>query len=73
MEASAKATFGRHRKIAPFEPGEEAALRHAARERAASLNSHVLGYGELAKREPASPIPTFRQCGGTGSTAFAPS
>ena len=45
-------TFGRHRKIAPFEPGaSEEALRRAAREKAASLNQHVLGYGETAERE----------------------
>jgi Xaa-Pro dipeptidase len=42
---------GRPRKIAPFLPGEEAALRDAARRKAASLNSHVLGHGETAERE----------------------
>jgi hypothetical protein len=40
-------TFGRHRKIMPFEPGAgidiEATLRQQAREKAAALNSHVLG------------------------------
>lgn len=44
-------TFGRHRKIMPFEPGSEEELRLAAREKAASLNQHVLGYGETAERE----------------------
>jgi Xaa-Pro dipeptidase len=47
-------TFGRHRKIMPFEPVAEASvdeLRKAAREKAASLNQHVLGYGETAERE----------------------
>jgi Xaa-Pro aminopeptidase len=46
--------FGRHRKIAPFEPDATVdieALRRAAREKAASLNQHVLGYGETAERE----------------------
>ncbi len=42
---------GRHRKIAPFEPGEEAALRAASRLKASALNSHVLGYGDTAERE----------------------
>jgi Xaa-Pro dipeptidase len=44
-------TFGRHRKIMPFEPGSEAALREQSRKKAASLNQHVLGYGETAERE----------------------
>jgi len=44
-------TFGRHRKIMPFEPGSVDALRAEARAKAASLNSHVLGYGETAERE----------------------
>jgi Xaa-Pro dipeptidase len=52
-------TFGRHRKIMPFhpavEPGggvrDEATLRQASREKAAALNSHVLGYGALAEAE----------------------
>ena len=46
--------FGRHRKIMPFEPGAETdieTLRRQAREKAAALNSHVLGYGETAERE----------------------
>jgi Xaa-Pro aminopeptidase len=46
--------FGRHRKIMPFEPGAEIdieTLRRQAREKAAALNSHVLGYGETAERE----------------------
>jgi Xaa-Pro dipeptidase len=44
-------SFSRHRKIAPFAPGEEAALRQDSRAKAASLNSHVLGYGALAEAE----------------------
>lgn len=44
-------TFSRHRKIAPFLPGEETALRATAREKAASLNQHVLGYGDKAEAE----------------------
>jgi Xaa-Pro dipeptidase len=64
------ANFGRHRKIAPFEPGVEASLeqlRRQAREKAASLNQHVLGYGETAEREwaaagiPAPDLPTMRR------------
>jgi len=46
------ANFGRHRKIMPFEPdGSVEDLRRASREKAASLNQHVLGYGEMAERE----------------------
>ncbi len=41
----------RQRKIAPFQPGEEAALREASRAKAAALNQHVLGYGALAEAE----------------------
>jgi Xaa-Pro aminopeptidase len=48
---SARFFFGRHRKIAPFVPGDIEALRRQSREKAASLNSHVLGYGELAESE----------------------
>lgn len=47
-------TFGRHRKIMPFEPGGgsgDEALRRQAREKAAALNQHALGYGEVAERE----------------------
>ncbi|MGB3388869.1 MAG: Xaa-Pro peptidase family protein, partial [Pseudaminobacter sp.] len=46
--------FGRHRKIMPFEPDAVAdveALRRQARQKAASLNQHVLGYGALAEGE----------------------
>jgi Xaa-Pro dipeptidase len=49
-----RANFGRHRKIAPFAPDAETTieqLRQQAREKAASLNQHVLGYGETAERE----------------------
>jgi len=49
---------GKRRKIAPFaipeHPGESAsreALTRFAMEKAASLNQHVIGYGELAERE----------------------
>ena len=35
----------------PFEPGAEAELRRGAREKAASLNQHVLGYGATAEAE----------------------
>jgi Xaa-Pro aminopeptidase len=44
-------TFGRHRKIMPFEPGSVDALRAGARDKAASLNQHLLGYGKTAERE----------------------
>jgi Xaa-Pro dipeptidase len=59
--------FSRHRKIMPFEPGSEAGLRAQARQKAASLNSHVLGYGETAEREwaaggiPAPDLPAMRK------------
>jgi len=65
-----KANFGRHRKIMPFEPGTQASvdeLRQAARQKAASLNQHVLGYGETAEREwaaagiPAPDLPAMRR------------
>lgn len=42
---------GTHRRIAPFLPEQEAALRAAARKKAAALNQHVLGYGPLAEAE----------------------
>ena len=48
---TARSTFGRHRKIMPFEPGAVDDLRRSAREKAASLNQHVLGYGETSERE----------------------
>jgi Xaa-Pro dipeptidase len=54
MDTPSKGNFGRHRKIMPFEPGAELdveGLRRQAREKAAALNSHVLGYGETAERE----------------------
>jgi Xaa-Pro aminopeptidase len=66
-EASSKGGFGRHRKIAPFLPGEEADLRKASREKAAALNQHVLGYGALAESEwaaagiPAPDLPAMRR------------
>ncbi|CAM5651403.1 Dimethlysulfonioproprionate lyase DddP [Mycolicibacterium aubagnense] len=53
-EEQAKGNFGRHRKIMPFEPdmvGDIEALRAASRDKAASLNQHVLGYGETAESE----------------------
>jgi len=46
-----KGNFGRHRKIMPFDPGSVDALRADARAKAASLNQHVLGYGDVAERE----------------------
>jgi Xaa-Pro dipeptidase len=55
MEASVRGRFGRHRKIMPFEPDAAPAstddLRRKAREKAASLNQHALGYGALAESE----------------------
>jgi Xaa-Pro dipeptidase len=60
--------FGRHRKIMPFEPGLDVeAFRRHAREKAASLNQHVLGYGTLAEAEwaaagiAAPDLPAMRQ------------
>lgn len=65
--------FGRHRKIMPFEPGSAPqsgsieALRAASRDKAASLNQHVLGYGLTAEREwaaagiPAPDLPAMRR------------
>ena len=53
-DPASRGNFGRHRKIAPFEPGatpDIEALRKQSREKAASLNQHVLGYGETAERE----------------------
>lgn len=44
-------TFSRHRKIMPFEPGSLDVLRAQSRKKAASLNQHVLGYGETAEHE----------------------
>jgi Xaa-Pro aminopeptidase len=47
-------SFGRHRKIMPFEPGADIDVgtsRRQARDKAASLNQHVLGYGVVAERE----------------------
>jgi Xaa-Pro aminopeptidase len=59
MRETISAPFpGKRRKIAPFaipeHPGESAsreALTRFAMEKAASLNQHVIGYGELAERE----------------------
>src|SRR6185436_15651655 len=52
METPPRPTFGRHRKIMPFDPGASTdALRHGAREKAAALNQHVLGYGAVAEAE----------------------
>ena len=52
-EPPSRPTFGRHRKIMPFEPGgsNEDTLRRAAREKAAALNQHALGYGAVAEAE----------------------
>jgi Xaa-Pro dipeptidase len=49
-----KASFRRHRKIMPFGDGPQAdieTLQRKARDKAASLNQHVLGYGDVATRE----------------------
>jgi Xaa-Pro dipeptidase len=50
--------FGRHRKIMPFVPDgllpptdEMAQFEQQAREKAASLNQHVLGFGAIAEAE----------------------
>ncbi|MFI0849650.1 M24 family metallopeptidase [Mesorhizobium sp. IMUNJ 23232] len=57
----------KRRKIAPFLPGEEASLRAVARQKAAALNQHVLGYGALAESEwlaagiPAPNLPAVRK------------
>jgi Xaa-Pro dipeptidase len=52
MEPPARSTFGRHRKIMPFDPGASTEdMRRAAREKAAALNQHVFGYGALAEAE----------------------
>lgn len=54
METMVPASFGRHRKIMPFDPGAAGsveALRSKAREKAASINQHALGYGALAEAE----------------------
>ncbi|MEP9388465.1 Xaa-Pro peptidase family protein [Mesorhizobium sp. KR9-304] len=47
-------SFSRHRKIMPFEPGAAGsadALRAQSRQKAAALNSHALGYGEVSEKE----------------------
>ena len=49
--AAPKGGFGRHRKIMPFEPGSIEELREGSRQKAASLNQHVLGYGAQAEAE----------------------
>lgn len=53
-ERGAAGGFGRHRKIMPFAPGTASSideLRQQAREKAAALNQHALGYGETAEAE----------------------
>lgn len=50
-EPGRSTSFGRHRKIAPFVSGEEATLRAQSRTKAATLNQHVLGYGDTVERE----------------------
>jgi Xaa-Pro dipeptidase len=51
----------------PFEPGIDAALRGQSRQKAAALNQHALGYGEIAEREwgaagiAAPDLPAMRQ------------
>jgi Xaa-Pro dipeptidase len=67
MVEALKGRFGRHRKIAPFDPGNVETLRAEARDKAAALNQHVLGYGETAEREwaasgiPAPDLPAMRR------------
>ncbi|MDH6232674.1 Xaa-Pro dipeptidase [Mesorhizobium soli] len=75
MTGRTSGNFGRHRKIMPFDPGGGGAsspvsveyLRAAARDKAATLNQHVLGYGEVAEREwceagiPAPDLPAMRR------------
>ena len=70
-----QAPFGRHqRKIEPWilpeHPGADAgyeALEAYARSKAASMNQHLIGYGELAESEwkdagiPAPDLPRMRQ------------
>jgi Xaa-Pro aminopeptidase len=52
MKPPRQGQFSRHRKIMPFEPaGDMETLRDQSRKKAASLNQHVLGYGETAERE----------------------
>lgn len=51
MNDAPKSTFGRHRRIMPFESGSVEALRLAARAKAARLNQHALGYGATAEAE----------------------
>ncbi len=54
MDSMVPASFGRHRKIMPFDPGADNSLeaqRAASRAKAASLNQHALGYGALAEAE----------------------
>ncbi len=70
MDSMVPASFGRHRKIMPFEPGAAdsvEALRAAVRGKAAALNQHALGYGALAEAEwaaagiAAPDLPAMRQ------------
>ncbi len=67
MESLSKGNFGHHRKIMPFDPGSVDALRAQAREKAAALNQHVLGYGETTEWEwqvagvPAPDLPAMRK------------
>jgi Xaa-Pro dipeptidase len=65
-----KAAFGRHRrKIMPFDPnpGGLAELKQRSREKAVSLNQHVLGYGALTEAEwaaagiPQPELPAMRR------------
>ena len=75
MDQTSRSPFGRHkRKIAPFEipehPGEGAdpeTLQAWSRAKAAALNQHVIGYGQLAESEwseagiPAPDLPAMRR------------
>ena len=69
--AAPKGSFGRHRKIMPFEPGSIEELREGSRQKAASLNQHVLGYGAQAEAEwAAAGIAALWPCREAGSKRF---
>jgi Xaa-Pro dipeptidase len=67
MENTPQSTFGRHRKIMPFDAAALDVLQTQSRQKAASLNQHVLGYGALAEFEwaaagiPAPDLPAMRK------------
>src|SRR5918995_2526650 len=67
MENTPQSTFGRHRKIMPFDAAALDVLQTQSRQKAASLNQHILGYGALAETEwaaagiPAPNLPEMRK------------